>query len=593
MNALLKSVNSQSIASITFKVVVLLTVIISFLPLFPGLVGLIFAAFGYIPAIDQYTFSFTGFNALLAWPGLNQSIMLTLFVSITSTLLSAVCCFAILQSCWHSRWWKQIETLLAPIMALPHVAFAVGFAFLFTPSGFIARVFGEQIDWQLIHDQYGIGLILALTLKEIPFLLFMSIPLLKQLNINTTLITAQSLGYNNAQAWQKIILPQWLPKIRFSLFAVMAYSISVVDVALIIGPTQPPTLAVLVWQWLNDADLATLPKASAGALVLLLLCLVTLFSIRLAEWLITVKCKTWQSNGRYSLPIGGKSIITITYLIALITLPMLLIWSFAQRWRFPDITPSKWSLRFWQQEWHYLLDIIANSMMIALISATIALIFAIIVHEHSVKAAANKQWLKVPRLLIAIPMLAPQLSLLFGMQVATLYIAHQYYYLWVIWAHTFFAFPYIFLALDGPWRSYDQRLDNVALSLGMSPFKTWWQIKRPLLLPAIWIAWAVGISVSLAQYLPTLMLGSGRISTLTTEAVALSSGQDRRISAIYALLQSITPFIFYIIAIVASRKTGSLEQQDAGSNHHTHATTSAPPSTSTNRVTTRNVSISK
>ncbi|KXO07229.1 ABC transporter, permease protein YnjC [Moritella sp. JT01] len=557
---------------------VLLTIVIIFSPLLPGLIGLIFAAFGYIPAIDQYTFSLDGFNALLAWPGLHQSIVLTLFVSISSTLLAAFFCVAILQSCWHSRWWKQIETLLAPIMALPHVAFAVGFAFLFTPSGFIARLFGEQINWQLIHDQYGFGLIAALTLKEIPFLLFMSIPLLKQLNINTTLTTAKSLGYNNAQAWQKIILPQWLPKIRFSLFAVMAYSISVVDVALIIGPTQPPTLSVLVWQWLNDADLATLPKASAGALVLLLICLATLLSIRSAEWFVTLKCRTWLSNGRFSLPIGGKSIITITYLITLVTLPILLLWSFAQRWRFPDITPSRWSLRFWQQEWDYLLDVIANSIMIALVSATIALVFAIIVHEHSVKAEANKQFLKVPRLLIAIPMLAPQLSLLFGIQVATLYIANQYYYLWVTWAHIFFVFPYIFLALDGPWRSYDQRLDKVALSLGMSPFKVWWKIKRPLLLPAIWIAWAVGISVSLAQYLPTLMLGAGRISTLTTEAVALSSGQDRRISAIYALLQSLAPFIFYIIAIIASRKTGSLEQQK---------------STSTSRISTSNVSVSQ
>ncbi|QUM77150.1 thiamine ABC transporter permease [Moritella sp. 24] len=584
MNTLFESVKKQSVASITFNIIVLLTVIICFLPLIPGLSGLGFAAFGYIPAIDKYTFSLDGFTDLLAWPGLQQSILLTLFVGIASTLLSALCCFAILQSCWRSRWWHKIETLLAPIMALPHVAFAIGFAFLFTPSGFIARIFGEQINLQLVHDQYGLGLIAALTLKEIPFLLFMSIPLLKQLNINTTLITAKSLGYNNAQAWQKIILPQWLPKIRFSLFAVMAYSISVVDVALIIGPTRPPTLSVLVWQWLNDADLATLPKASAGALVLLVICLIILLSIRASEWLITIKCRTWQTNGRFSLPIGGKTIISVTYLITLITLPILMLWTFAQRWRFPDIIPSRWSLRFWQQEWTYLLEIIANSIMIAVISATIALFFAIVIHEHSIKATTNKRFLKVPRLLISIPMLAPQLSLLFGIQVATLYIANQYYYLWVIWAHIFFAFPYIFLALDGPWRSYDQRLDKVALSLGMSPFKTWWKVKGPLLLPAIWIAWAVGISVSLAQYLPTLMLGAGRISTLTTEAVALSSGQDRRISAIYALLQSLTPFVFYIIAIVASRRSGSLEQQPS---------TSTSTSTSKIRVTTRNVSVSQ
>ena len=57
------------------------------------------------------------------------------------------------------------------------------------------------------------------------------------------------------------------------------------------------------------------------------------------------------------------------------------------------------------------------------------------------------------------------------------------------------------------------------------------------------------------------MLGAGRISTLTTEAVALASGQDRRISAIYALLQSLVPFLFYFIAILIGRKTGRLDKQ--------------------------------
>jgi putative thiamine transport system permease protein len=66
-------------------------------------------------------------------------------------------------------------------------------------------------------------------------------------------------------------------------------------------------------------------------------------------------------------------------------------------------------------------------------------------------------------------------------------------------------------------------------------------------------AWAVGVSVSLAQYLPTLMLGGGRFATITTEAVTLSSGFDRRVMAIYALWQAVLPFIFFLLAIILSR----------------------------------------
>lgn len=119
-----------------------------------------------------------------------------------------------------------------------------------------------------------------------------------------------------------------------------------------------------------------------------------------------------------------------------------------------------------------------------------------------------------------------------------------------------FSFPFVYLALDGPWRSFDTGLTRVALSLGKSPLQAWLKVKMPILLPAIVFAWAVGISVSLAQYLPTLMLGAGRISTITTEAVALSSGFDRRVTAIYAIWQALLPLIFFTFAIIFSRVQG-------------------------------------
>ena len=56
---------------------------------------------------------------------------------------------------------------------------------------------------------------------------------------------------------------------------------------------------------------------------------------------------------------------------------------------------------------------------------------------------------------------------------------------------------------------------------------------------------AIGIAVSVAQYLPTLFMGAGRIATLTTEAVTLSSSSDRRVTGVYATLQAGLPFAAY------------------------------------------------
>ena len=40
-------------------------------------------------------------------------------------------------------------------------------------------------------------------------------------------------------------------------------------------------------------------------------------------------------------------------------------------------------------------------------------------------------------------------------------------------------------------------------------------------------------------------MGAGRIATLTTEAVTLSSASDRRVTGVYATLQTVLPFAAY------------------------------------------------
>jgi ABC-type uncharacterized transport system YnjBCD permease subunit len=66
-------------------------------------------------------------------------------------------------------------------------------------------------------------------------------------------------------------------------------------------------------------------------------------------------------------------------------------------------------------------------------------------------------------------------------------------------------------------------------------------VKWPLLVRPILATLAVGFAVSVAQYLPTLFAGGGRFVTVTTEAVALSAGGNRRVLAVQALLQIALP----------------------------------------------------
>ena len=90
---------------------------------------------------------------------------------------------------------------------------------------------------------------------------------------------------------------------------------------------------------------------------------------------------------------------------------------------------------------------------------------------------------------------------------------------------------------------------HTAAALGAGPARRLVAVKLPMLLRPLATAAAIGVAVSVAQYLPTLFIGGGRVETLTTEAVALSSGADRRIAGLYGLMQALLPYAVYALAL--------------------------------------------
>lgn len=70
-----------------------------------------------------------------------------------------------------------------------------------------------------------------------------------------------------------------------------------------------------------------------------------------------------------------------------------------------------------------------------------------------------------------------------------------------------------------------------------------------LIRPALTAA-AVGIAVSVGLYLPTVLIGGGRVASLTTEAVALTSGGDRRAIGVFALLQTAAALLPFAVAVL-------------------------------------------
>ncbi len=155
--------------------------------------------------------------------------------------------------------------------------------------------------------------------------------------------------------------------------------------------------------------------------------------------------------------------------------------------------------------------------------------------------------------LIYLPLLLPQIAFLYGLNLLFLRLGLSGGIVAVIWAQSLFVFPYVMIALSDPWRALDPALIRTAASLGAGANRRLFAVKLPCLLAPLLTAAAIGFAVSIAQYLPTLFMGAGRIATLTTEAVTLSSGSDRRVSATYGVLQAALPFAGYALALLLPR----------------------------------------
>jgi putative thiamine transport system permease protein len=533
------------------------------LPIIAGSVGTLLPAFGYLPTLGGQQFSLQPWQTLVDAPGFAAALRLTLFTGWTATALSLALALAIVAFVHHRRWGRKLGEAMAPMLAMPHSALAIGLAFLIAPSGWLVRAISPGLSgWTLPPDVGTVGhasgwpLVLSLLLKEVPFLVLMTLAALNQVPARAQLAVARSLGYGPVQAWFDVVLPQVYRQIRLPVLAVLAFSLSVVDVALILGPGNPPTLAVLALRWFADPDTRWVFPASAAAISLVLLVAASIALFIGAERLIGRIGRRRLARGvRSRASHAAAALATLVGIVLLATavgsMAGMALWSFAGSWRFPDALPSAFTLANWQRQSASLWLPALNTLLVAAASTLIALALVLACLEHEAQSRLRRPsrslWL------LYLPLLVPQVAFLFGLQVLLVRLGADGRLPAVIWAHLVFVLPYLFLSLADPWRAFDERYARSAASLGTSRWRVFWAIKLPILLRPLLVACAVAFAVSVGQYLPTLFAGGGRVATLTTEAVTLSAGADRRVIGTWALLQALFPLLVYLAAAALPR----------------------------------------
>lgn len=529
-----------------------LTLLLLTAPVVAGLLGTL------LPALAEQG---AGLSAVLAWPGLGAALWLSVKTGVLSTALALAITLVLIASLQGTRAFAALRHLLSPLLSVPHAAAALGLAFLIAPSGWILRALSPWAtgwttppDLLLLNDPGGWALILGLVAKEVPFLLLMALAALPQTDATRRRLQAETLGAAPSTAFAVAVLPALYRQLRLPVYAVLAYGMTAVDMALILGPSRPPTLSAQIVLWMNDPTLAARTTAAAGAVLQLLAVLAMLGLWRGAEalgrrLLLALAIRGLRGHGAEpALRLLALLSGTVVAGLLLAGLAGLALWSVAGLWPFPAALPETLSLRIWTQAGGALAESTGQTLTIALAATGLALALTLACLEAEFRHALRQG--DGALMLLYLPLLVPQVAFLPGLQQLALRLGLDGTGLAVAASHVVFVLPYVFLSLAAPWRAWDARVALAAHALGATPDRVFWHLRLPMLLGPVLTAAAVGLAVSVGQYLPTLLIGGGRIETLTTEAVALSSGGNRRLIGAYALIQMALPALGFALALL-------------------------------------------
>jgi putative spermidine/putrescine transport system permease protein len=212
----------------------------------------------------------------------------SLYVSATATGIATLLAAAVAMQFGATRRSHRAARALATLpLPVPHLVAAATVLFVFAQSGLLARVlfaFGlvaAPADMPaLVYDRAGVGLIMALAWKELPFLAIVAFAV-RHGEHDALAEAARTLGAPPTQLRRLVTWPLLWRGMAPAVIAVFVFALGSYETAVLLAPVDPVPLAVLTMERFADPALARRGEGYVLALVALVLAVV---AVAAHEW---------------------------------------------------------------------------------------------------------------------------------------------------------------------------------------------------------------------------------------------------------------------------------------------------------------------
>ena len=204
-----------------------------------------------------------------------QSVGVTVGIAAAIAVISGI--IALLAAIFlaeRSSKWKWIQLIFQLPIGIPHLLAAYLLMQVFMQSGWYSRI-AYYFGWidtleefpVLVHDEWGIGVILAYMWKEVPFIVLLIYPFMIKL-ISDWEEQAKALGSTFSQTMRLVIIPILLPIWVGGMWVIFAFALGAYEIPALLASTSFGSIPVDAFHEYSQFGLERQPIAIAMNVVL-------------------------------------------------------------------------------------------------------------------------------------------------------------------------------------------------------------------------------------------------------------------------------------------------------------------------------------
>ena len=247
-------------------------------------------------------------------------------------------------------------------------------------------------------------------------------------------------------------------------------------------------------------------------------------------------------------PYGGLLILLAMGLVMLAPVVTVVLWAFAEVWRYPSLLPTQWGLKFWASV--LAKPTVTGPILTSLALASVATTTAALICWPAAFAFAR---LRFPgRQLLLFSFLAAQAVPKFALYVS---IAVVFLNLGLVGTFQGVALVQILSAMlvmiwipTAAFRAIPPALEEAAFDLGASRLRVFWAVTLPQAMPALAASYVLGFVGVLFEVDSGLLIGAPKVTTMPLTLMSLSAQIVVQEAAVLCVMIWVPCFVILLVS---------------------------------------------